>query len=88
LRSQRRAAEKSEKEEEWEKREERHEYVFLGPMVGGLVLALLGALLYLLVTGVFGVEALTASFFVVVGVIIIAAAVYAIVVAERRHPRP
>ena len=87
LRRQRREAERSEMEGEWEKAE-MHEYVFLGPLIGGSVFIVFGVLLYFLVTGVFSVKTLAALFFVVIGVIIIAAAVYSIVVAERRHPRP
>jgi hypothetical protein len=86
LRSQRRQAEKSEKEEKWEKTE-KHEYIFLGPLIGGLVLIIFGAFLYLLIAGGYGAQILTASFFVFVGVIIIAAAVYGAIIAGRRHPR-
>lgn len=87
LRSQRRQAEKSEQEEEWEKTE-KHEYIFLGPLIGGLVLIVFGAFLYLLIAGGYGAQILIALFFVFVGVIIIAAAVYGAIMAGRRHPRP
>lgn len=87
LRSQRRQSRKSEKEEKWEKTE-KHEYLFLGPLIGGLVLIIFGAFLYLLIAGGYGAQMLTALFFVFVGVIIIAAAVYGVIMAGRRHPRP
>jgi len=38
LRRQRRHAGRSEKQEEWEK-SEKHEYMFLGPIIGGLVIS-------------------------------------------------
>ncbi|MGB8779674.1 MAG: zinc ribbon domain-containing protein [Candidatus Bathyarchaeia archaeon] len=86
-RRQRRQGEKSEKEEKWE-RTEKHEYMFLGPLIGGLVLIIFGAFLYFLIVGGFSVQLLGALFLVFVGVIIIVAALYSIVVAERRHRRP
>jgi Flp pilus assembly protein TadB len=87
LRKQRREAEKPEKAE-WEKAEkyEKREQVFIGPFVGGLILIFLGIMLYMLVVGGAGPEILGASFFILVGVTIIAAAVYGLVVAGRRHP--
>lgn len=86
-RRQRRQAEKSEKEEKWEKTE-RHEYMFLGSLIGGLVLIIFGAFLYFLIVGGFSVQFLGALFLVFVGVLIIVAVLYSIVVAERRHSRP
>jgi uncharacterized membrane protein YvbJ len=86
-RRQRRQAEKSEKEEKWEKTE-KHENMFLGPLIGGLVLIIFGAFLYFLIVGDFDAQLLGALFLVLVGVIIIVAALYPIVVAERRNPRP
>lgn len=86
LRSQRRGYEKNEKEEGWEKTE-KHEYIFLGPLIGGLVIVFLGVLLYLLVAGRFGIEILVALFFVFVGAIILAGAAYGVIIAGRRHPR-
>jgi uncharacterized membrane protein YvbJ len=80
-------AEKGEKGEKWEKTEKR-EYTFLGPLIGGLVLIILGVFLYFSIVGGFGVQLLGALLLVFVGVIIIGFAVYFIVVAERRHPRP
>jgi hypothetical protein len=60
----------------------------LEPLIGGLVLIILGAFLYLLIVGGFRAELLGALLLVIVGAIIIAFAVYSIVVARRRHPRP
>lgn len=87
LRRQRRHAGRSEKQEEWEK-SEKHEYMFLGPIIGGLVVIVFGALLYLLAVGGYNAQMLTALFFVFVGLIIIAAAVYGAIMVRRRRPRP
>lgn len=62
--------------------------MFIGPLIGGLLLIALGALLYFLAVGGFDTQMLSALFFVFVGAIIIAAAVYFIVVTGRRHPNP
>jgi hypothetical protein len=88
LRQKRREAEKNEKAE-WEKTEkhEKHEYVFIGPLIGGLIVTFLGIVFYLLVVGGAGAEIIWASFFLVVGTLIIAAAVYGIVIASHRHPK-
>jgi uncharacterized membrane protein YvbJ len=88
VRQQRREIEGHEKAE-WEKTEkyEKREYVFMGPLVGGLILVFLGIVFYLLVVGAVGAENLWASFFLFVGLLIIAATVYGLVVARRRHPR-
>jgi len=86
-RRQRMQAEKGEKGEKWEKTE-KHEHTFLGPLIGGLVLIIIGAFLYFSIVGGFGAQLLGALLLVFVGVIIIAAAVYFFVVAERRHPKP
>ena len=85
-RRQRRQAEKSEKEEKWEKTE-KHEYMFLGPLIGGLALIVVGAFLYFLIVGGFGAQLLGALFLVFVGLIIIVAALYSVLVRERRHSR-
>lgn len=82
-------AEKREKEEKTEKgeKEEKHEkgeFGILGPLIGGLVLIFLGLMSYLQVTGMLGREVVGASFLIIIGVIIIVAAIY----ATRRHPKP
>lgn len=87
LRNQRGQAARSEKQEKWEKTE-KHEYVFLGPLIGGLVLIIFGAFLYLIIQGGYNSQILLALFFFFVGVIIIAAAAYGAIMAGRRHPRP
>jgi hypothetical protein len=87
LRQQRREAEKHEKDE-WEmEKYEKHEHVFIGPFVGGLIIIFLGILFYLLTIGGAGAETLLASFFLAVGLIIVAAAIYGLVIVSRRHPK-
>ncbi len=74
--------EKMEREERYEKRE----YGYMGPLFGGLFLIFIGLVLYLTVTASIRLEAVGAILFVIIGIIIIAGAVYAAVMAARRHP--
>jgi len=78
-------SEKQEKQEKYEKREKR-EYGFMGPLIGGLILLFIGLGLYLNTIGYSAAE-LWALFFVFIGLLIIAGAVYGVVVAGRRHPK-
>jgi len=88
LREQRRETARNEKEEKWEKTEkyEKHEHGFMGPLIGGLILIFLGLMFYYSVTAHFRFEVIWASFFVIIGLIVIATAVRGAVVATRRHP--
>ena len=88
MRQDRSGAEKTEKAVgEKNEKYEKHEYVFIGPLAGGLILMFLGIVFYLLVKGGVAAEILWASFFIVVGLVIIAAAAYGLLVARHRHPR-
>ena len=87
LRNQRRQAARSEKEGQRE-RTEKHEYIFLGPLIGGSVLIIFGAFLYLIIQRGYSSQILLALFLFFIGVIIIAAAAYGAIGAGRRHPRP
>ena len=80
--------EKNEKGEKHEVGEWAYVGMFLGSLIGGLILIFLGVLFYLQVTGRLRAEAVGAVFFIVIGVIILAAALYAAVMARRRHPAP
>jgi len=80
--------EKEEKGEKYEAREWTYVGMFLGPLIGGLILIFLGVLFYLEVTGRLRAEAVGAVFFIVIGIIILASALYAAVMARRRHPSP
>ncbi len=85
--------EKREKEETREKGEktekrEKQEHGYIGPLVGGLILIVLGLILYLEMTTVVASGVLWALFFVVIGVLIIGGAVYAAMRATKRQPQP
>ena len=86
--------EKHEKEEKGEKNEpekgeryEKRESAFIGPLVGGFILIFAGLAFYAMLTGMFSWQTVGALFFVVIGIIVIAGAVYAATMASRRHPR-
>ncbi len=85
-------AEKHEKEEKREKGEkhEKGEYAFIGPLIGGIVLIIIGLMSYLQVTGLINEVTrgvLWAFFIIVVGVLLILGAFYAMTTARRRYPR-
>jgi hypothetical protein len=82
--------EKGEKHEKQEKHEkgEKHEYGFLGPLVGGLILIFLGATWWLGMSQAFDWRLLWAFFLLMVGIVIILAAVYGAFVLRKRHPVP
>jgi len=81
--------EKREKEEKGEKTEkrEKHEYGFLGPLIGGLVLIFLGLAFYLQIVNPEARTFVWPLFFVLIGIIIIIAAVYGTLMAGKRHPK-
>ncbi len=84
--------EKKEKEEKTEKHEkhEKGQYAFIGPLVGGIVLIIIGLMSYLQITGILTREAreiLWAIFLVIVGIVIIFGGLYATMMARRRYPR-
>jgi hypothetical protein len=86
---------KYEKEEKHEKREkeekhEKGEYSFLGPLIGGVILIIIGLMSYLQVTGLINEVTrgvLWAFFIIVVGLLLIFGALYAMTTARRRYPR-
>ncbi len=86
--------EKQEKEEKGEKKEpekgeryEKRESAFMGPLIGGFVLIFGGLAFYAMLTGMFSWQTVGAVFFVMIGIIVIAGAIYAATMASRRHPR-
>ncbi len=89
-------AEKSEKGEKQEKREpekgekhEKGEYGFIGWLVGGLILILIGAMAFLNIQYRFMNPAMGwAMILLVIGVIIIIAAIYFTTSARKRTPAP
>lgn len=82
--------EKREKEEKGEKGEkhEKRGYTFMGPLIGGLVLIFFGFMAYLQIYGLLRSDIAGATFLLVVGVIIIIAAIYMAMTSSRRSPRP
>jgi len=83
---QEKAEEKEEKREKTEKHEKR-EWGFLGPLVGGIILIFIGLMTYLQITGLIGKENASAFILIVVGIVIMIAAVYGAILASRRHPK-
>jgi len=89
-------AEKQEKGEKQEKQEpekgekyEKGEFGFMGWLIGGLILIVIGAMAFLNVYYHFVTTALGwALFLLVIGVIIIVVAVYFAVTAKKRSPSP
>lgn len=92
-------AEKAEKHEKREKREkgekeerekaekhEKREFSYIGSLIGGLILISIGLIFYLALTTSINVAVIGAFFIVIIGVIIILGAVYAAMMASRRHP--
>jgi uncharacterized Zn finger protein (UPF0148 family) len=81
--------EKHEKQEKSEKGEkhEKGEYGFIGPLIGGLILIFLGLVAYLEMTHMVERGMLGALFFVIIGTIIIIAALYGATLARKRYPR-
>jgi hypothetical protein len=62
---------------EWAEKHEKHEQVFLGPLVAGVVLIVFGLLVYFGVTGMLNWQVLQALFFVLLGLIILVGGAYA-----------
>lgn len=88
-------SEKGEKHAKEEKREkgekgEKHEgpeHTFIGSLIGGLVLVIIGFMLYLQITGRVVVEYGWPLILVLVGSIVIVAAIYAAETASKRQPK-
>lgn len=83
-------AEKSEKSEKSEKHEkhEKREYGFVAPLIGGLILIFVGLAFYVRISlPNVRSEAVSAFFFILIGIVIIALAVYGVMLAGRRHPK-
>jgi len=89
LREQRRETRRRVKEAKREKTEkhEKYERGFMGPLIGGFFLIFLGLMFYYFTTSSLRVEILWTSFFVLVGRIVMAVAVYGAFIATRRHLR-
>ena len=93
LPSRRRTAEKAEKREKQEKREkaekhEKREVSPVVPLVGGMILILAGVIFFLDAWDIISLREAGPYFLVLLGLIIIVAAVYASITASKRSPRP
>ena len=85
--------EKHEKEEKMEKGEqqekyEKQEYGVLGPLVGGVILILVGFLLYLGVSGVIDISSIWPVFLIIIGAMVILGVAVGAVMARKKNPRP
>jgi len=80
--------EKGEKQEKSEKGEkhEKEGFGLLGPIIGGIVLIMLGVMAFLSLQPGINQQVLGAYFLVIVGIVIIVAAIYGAMIAARRHP--
>lgn len=79
---------KTRKEKSKSQKHEKGEYGFVGFLIGGLVLIIIGLFSLLRFTGIFTSVHSVAIMFLVIGVIIIIAAVYLTIVARKRFPHP
>lgn len=77
--------EEREKREKGEKREKR-EYAYIGPLIGGLIMIMLGLAFLLVLIATIPAGAVWAFVFVIIGIIIIVGATYAAMMASKRHP--
>jgi len=77
--------EKQEKTEKGEKHEKRGAGL-LGPIVGGIVLIMLGVMAFLSLQPGINQQLLGAYFLVILGMVIIVAGIYGAMIAARRHP--
>jgi hypothetical protein len=85
--------EKNEKEEKMEKDEqqekyEKQDYGILGPLVGGVIMILVGFMLYLAVSGMLNIRDVFPFVLIIVGVIVIVGVVLGAGRAKGRNPRP
>ncbi len=85
--------EKQEKEEKMEKDEqhekyEKQEYGIIGPLVGGVILILVGFMFYLAVSGFIDVSSVWPFILIIVGAIVILGVAAGAFMARGKNPRP
>jgi uncharacterized membrane protein YvbJ len=85
--------EKREKEEKGEKAEktekhEKRESGYVGPLVGGVILIIVGIMLYLATVSPMYMHDWGPVFLIMVGIIILIFGLYATLIAAKRSPRP
>jgi uncharacterized membrane protein YvbJ len=85
--------EKNEKQEKMEKGEQREKYekqgysVF-GPLIGGIILIIIGFAFYLAVTGAINFSSFFPIFLIIIGAIIILGVIIGAFTANKRNPAP
>ena len=85
--------EKNEKEEKMEKGEqqekyEKQEFSVLGPLIGGVILILVGFISYLAVSGIITLRSIFPFFLIIIGAIVILGVAIGAVMARGKNPRP
>ncbi len=80
--------EKAEKAEKYEKREYGYRWMYIGILIFGLIIILAGLNAYLRIISPWYARYSEPIFLVVFGIIIIVVAIYAVMTATRRSPRP
>lgn len=85
--------EKSEKGEKMEKGEqqekyEKREYSVISPLVGGIILIIVGFVLYLAVTGLLDFSSIFPFLLIIVGAIVILGVILGAIMAGKRNPKP
>ena len=76
--------EKGKQQEKYEKQE----FGILGPLSGGVILIIVGFILYHIVSGVINLRSLFPVFLLIIGAIVILGVVIGVVMARGKNPRP
>jgi uncharacterized membrane protein YvbJ len=81
--------EKNEKNEKGEQQEkfEKQQYGILGPLVGGLILILIGVMFYLSLIGVFTFRSIFPFVLIIIGAIVIVGVLVGSLMAKGRNPK-
>ena len=82
--------EKDEKTEMGEKEEkyEGKEFGVLGPLIGGVILIIVGFMFYLVVTGALNLRSILPFFLIIIGAIVIVGVAIGAFMARGKNPRP
>ena len=85
--------EKNEKQEKMEKSEQQEKYEkqelgILGPLIGGIILIIVGFMFYLTVSGAINLRSLLPFFLIIIGAIVLLGVGLGAVMARAKNPRP